>query len=88
MLDPEVLTTHSQPCGKRPGAPQRPFPIAQLLQIIPECDVVSFPSSGRMEESHFNSNPYFWPSIPTVSGQVGGVWFFAPALLCTFFSSE
>lgn len=29
-------------------------------------------SAGRMEESHFNSNPYFWPSIPTVSGQVSG----------------
>uniref|UniRef100_A0A8C9PKI4 C2H2-type domain-containing protein n=1 Tax=Spermophilus dauricus TaxID=99837 RepID=A0A8C9PKI4_SPEDA len=24
----------------------------------------------RVEESHFNSNPYFWPSIPTVSGQI------------------
>lgn len=28
-----------------------------------------------MEESHFNSNPYFWPSIPTVSGQVGVIAF-------------
>lgn len=88
MLDPEALTPHSQPWGKRPGAPQRPFALAQLLQMIPECDVVSFPSSGRMEESHFNSNPYFWPSIPTVSGQVRGVWFFASAPLGTFFSSE
>lgn len=23
-----------------------------------------------MEESHFNSSPYFWPAVPTVSGQV------------------
>lgn len=25
---------------------------------------------ARMEESHFNSSPYFWPAVPTVSGQV------------------
>ncbi|MBV98806.1 zinc finger domain-containing protein, partial [Eschrichtius robustus] len=30
---------------------------------------------GRMEESHFNSNPYFWPSIPTVSGQIENTMF-------------
>ncbi|XP_054941429.1 zinc finger protein 384 isoform X3 [Physeter macrocephalus] len=29
----------------------------------------------RMEESHFNSNPYFWPSIPTVSGQIENTMF-------------
>uniref|UniRef100_A0A8D2DDF2 C2H2-type domain-containing protein n=1 Tax=Sciurus vulgaris TaxID=55149 RepID=A0A8D2DDF2_SCIVU len=28
-----------------------------------------------MEESHFNSNPYFWPSIPTVSGQIENTMF-------------
>lgn len=43
-----------------------------------------FFSSGRMEESHFNSNPYFWPSIPTVSGQVGGVCV-CSSLSCAFF---
>uniref|UniRef100_A0A8C6Y0H1 Zinc finger protein 384 n=1 Tax=Naja naja TaxID=35670 RepID=A0A8C6Y0H1_NAJNA len=25
---------------------------------------------ARMEESHFNSSPYFWPAVPTVSGQI------------------
>lgn len=41
--------------------------------------------SGRMEESHFNSNPYFWPSIPTVSGQVSCVCFVLPSI---YFGSE
>ncbi|MXQ98586.1 hypothetical protein E5288_WYG002211 [Bos mutus] len=35
----------------------------------------SVKASGRMEESHFNSNPYFWPSIPTVSGQIENTMF-------------
>ena len=28
-----------------------------------------------MEASHFSSNPYFWPSIPTVSGQIENTMF-------------
>ncbi|KAI1242188.1 zinc finger protein 384, partial [Lamprotornis superbus] len=29
----------------------------------------------RMEESHFNSSPYFWPAVPTVSGQIENTMF-------------
>ncbi|XP_030044223.1 zinc finger protein 384 isoform X1 [Microcaecilia unicolor] len=25
---------------------------------------------GKMEDSHFNSSSYFWPAVPTVSGQI------------------
>ncbi|KAF2981665.1 hypothetical protein EK904_001127, partial [Melospiza melodia maxima] len=28
-----------------------------------------------MEESHFNSSPYFWPAVPTVSGQIENTMF-------------
>lgn len=28
-----------------------------------------------MEESHFNSSPYFWPAVPTVSGQIDNTMF-------------
>uniref|UniRef100_A0A8C5WUV5 Zinc finger protein 384 n=1 Tax=Laticauda laticaudata TaxID=8630 RepID=A0A8C5WUV5_LATLA len=28
-----------------------------------------------MEESHFNSSPYFWPAVPTVSGQIDNSMF-------------
>ncbi|XP_019331694.1 zinc finger protein 384 isoform X3 [Alligator mississippiensis] len=28
-----------------------------------------------MEESHFNSSPYFWPTVPTVSGQIENTMF-------------
>ncbi|XP_070598185.1 zinc finger protein 384 isoform X19 [Erythrolamprus reginae] len=28
-----------------------------------------------MEESHFNSSPYFWPGVPTVSGQIDNSMF-------------
>ncbi|XP_048676553.2 zinc finger protein 384 isoform X2 [Caretta caretta] len=28
-----------------------------------------------MEESHFNSSPYFWPAAPTVSGQIENTMF-------------
>ncbi|XP_038278450.1 zinc finger protein 384 isoform X6 [Chelonia mydas] len=31
--------------------------------------------SARMEESHFNSSPYFWPAAPTVSGQIENTMF-------------
>ncbi|KYO22299.1 zinc finger protein 384 like [Alligator mississippiensis] len=30
---------------------------------------------ARMEESHFNSSPYFWPTVPTVSGQIENTMF-------------
>ncbi|XP_026568966.1 zinc finger protein 384 isoform X5 [Pseudonaja textilis] len=30
---------------------------------------------ARMEESHFNSSPYFWPAVPTVSGQIDNSMF-------------
>ncbi|XP_070598178.1 zinc finger protein 384 isoform X13 [Erythrolamprus reginae] len=30
---------------------------------------------ARMEESHFNSSPYFWPGVPTVSGQIDNSMF-------------
>ncbi|KAK2516772.1 Znf384, partial [Columba guinea] len=30
---------------------------------------------ARMEESHFNSSPYFWPAVPTVSGQIENTMF-------------
>ncbi|KAM9627646.1 zinc finger protein 384 isoform 4-T20 [Morphnus guianensis] len=29
----------------------------------------------KMEESHFNSSPYFWPAVPTVSGQIENTMF-------------
>ncbi|XP_052557591.1 zinc finger protein 384 isoform X5 [Tympanuchus pallidicinctus] len=29
----------------------------------------------KMEESHFNSSPYFWPAVPTVSGQIDNTMF-------------
>ena len=68
------LRAHSQPCGKRPGAPLLLSPLLIWFKLFLPVMWCFFPSSGRMEESHFNSNPYFWPSIPTVSGQVGGGW--------------
>ena len=71
---------------KRPGAPCLHCRGCSGLFLSVMWSV--FPSLGRMEESHFNSNPYFWPSIPTVSGQVGGVWVLAPAPWCTFVISE
>ncbi|XP_074666186.1 zinc finger protein 384 isoform X8 [Strix aluco] len=33
------------------------------------------PELPRMEESHFNSSPYFWPAVPTVSGQIENTMF-------------
>ncbi|XP_058030006.1 zinc finger protein 384 isoform X4 [Ahaetulla prasina] len=30
---------------------------------------------ARMDESHFNSSPYFWPGVPTVSGQIDNSMF-------------
>ncbi|KAL8202764.1 UNVERIFIED_CONTAM: hypothetical protein K2H54_024782 [Gekko kuhli] len=32
-------------------------------------------AGARMEESHFNSSPYFWPAVPTVSGQIDNSMF-------------
>lgn len=37
VVDPEIFTVNSQPCGqvpeKRPGTPQLPFSVATFLQI-------------------------------------------------------
>uniref|UniRef100_A0A8D1P406 Zinc finger protein 384 n=1 Tax=Sus scrofa TaxID=9823 RepID=A0A8D1P406_PIG len=58
---------------KRPGAPCLHCRGCSGLFLSVMWSV--FPSLGRMEESHFNSNPYFWPSIPTVSGQIENTMF-------------
>nr|XP_025969112.1 zinc finger protein 384 isoform X5 [Dromaius novaehollandiae] len=51
------------------------------LKLQPICG--SYRAIGRvtcrvlvkMEESHFNSSPYFWPAVPTVSGQIENTMF-------------
>uniref|UniRef100_A0A8C3GX24 Zinc finger protein 384 n=1 Tax=Corvus moneduloides TaxID=1196302 RepID=A0A8C3GX24_CORMO len=69
------------PAERRPlpcGAPGAPVTEAVCLQSRPwkeeKCKRRES-ERARMEESHFNSSPYFWPAVPTVSGQIENTMF-------------
>ncbi|XP_074752252.1 zinc finger protein 384 isoform X4 [Athene noctua] len=73
--------SHFRP-SSRPGSPHAGTPaLPRRLWKEEKCkrresergkELLELP---RMEESHFNSSPYFWPAVPTVSGQIENTMF-------------